>query len=138
MTTRIVLEENAVLPSKVHETDTGYDVTLIRHIKYENGVDFYSTGIRVAPPEGFYFELVPRSSLSKLNYSLANSIGIIDFTYRGEIIVALRKMNDSVPDLELPCRCCQLILRKRYSTQFEVVQTLDDTVRGDGGFGSTN
>ena len=54
----------------------------------------YDSYISVQPPEGYYFEIVPRSSISKLGYILTNSIGIIDPSYRGTLKVVLTKIND--------------------------------------------
>lgn len=130
------LSELAVRPSKSRASDSGYDLTLISIIKQVGDVTFYGTGITVKPPTGFYLDLVPRSSLSKQGYMLANSTGIIDNTYRGEIIVALRKFS-GFKDLELPAKVVQIIPRKRY--HFDVVEAsnIDKTSRNDGGFGST-
>lgn len=130
------LSELAVCPSKSRASDSGYDLTLISVIKQVGDVTFYGTGITVKPPTGFYLDLVPRSSLSKQGYMLANNTGIIDNTYRGEIIVALRKF-DGFKDLELPAKVVQIIPRKRY--HFDVVEAsnTEKTSRNDGGFGST-
>lgn len=128
---------NAVAPTKAHATDSGFDLVLVEKIKEENGVVFYDTGIAVQPPPGYYFELVGRSSISKTGYMLANNIGIIDNDYRGSIKVALVKHNKDMPDLELPIRLVQIIPQiVRDITAMEVTE-LSDTVRGDGGFGST-
>jgi len=128
---------DAPVPSKAHEDDAGFDLSLIQKVKEVNGVSFYDTGIAVAPPEGHHFELVGRSSISKTGYMLANNIGIIDSGYRGSILVALAKVRVDAPDLELPVRLVQLIPRKTINIQGIEVDNLDDTERGDGGFGSS-
>jgi dUTP pyrophosphatase len=130
--------ENAVVPSKAHPEDSGFDLVLVSKIKEENGVAFYDTGIAVAPPEGYYFEVYGRSSISKSGYMLANNVGIIDSTYRGSIRVALIKVNPQAPELELPCRLVQMIPRQFVHLDPVEVESLDDTVRGEGGFGSSN
>lgn len=130
------LSELAVQPSKSRASDSGYDITLTSVIKQVGDVTFYGTGITVKPPTGFYFDLVPRSSLSKQGYMLANNTGIIDSTYRGEIIVALRKF-DGFKDLELPAKVVQIIPRKRYHFDIVAASDLDKTSRDSGGFGST-
>jgi len=132
------IKECAVIPSRAHEDDVGLDLTVIDIIKQDGQVTFYGTGIKIAPPIGFYYEIVPRSSISKTGYMLANSVGIIDPSYRGEIIVALRRVDFSTPNLHLPCKIAQLVLRELYISDINVVDSLDDTIRGDGGFGSTN
>jgi dUTP pyrophosphatase len=130
---------NAVIPNKAHPSDSGWDLTVISLEKTmdEGNVELYNTHIKVKPPAGFYFEVVPRSSISKTGYALANSVGVIDASYRGDVFIALRKLRPDVT-LELPCRIAQLVLRPLIHFESEVVEALDDTVRGSGGFGSSN
>ena len=69
---------------------------------------------------------------------LSNSVGVIDPDYTGRIYIALTKVDDSMPDLELPFTRCQLVLRR--AEFFRMSQTCDvqNTTRGSGGFGSTD
>lgn len=69
---------------------------------------------------------------------LANSVGVIDADYRGDLLIALTKINEKAPDLQLPLKICQLIMRKREEFAMVEVEALDDTERGAGGFGSTD
>lgn len=128
---------DAIAPHKAHVTDSGYDLWLLEKVKEENGMVMYDTGIAVKPPHGFYFELVGRSSISKSGYIMANSVGIIDASYRGSLKVALIKINRDIPDLELPCRLVQLIPRQFVHLEAQEVEELDSTARGEGGFGSS-
>lgn len=64
-----------------------------------NNTILYDTGIKINVKYGYYAEVVPRSSLSKSGYMLANSIGIIDNSYRNNIFVALTKINPDAPDI---------------------------------------
>lgn len=167
-TTQIkILDERANVPTRAHQSDTGYDLKFIDFDKIVGDVIFFKTGISVMPPAGYYFEVVPRSSISKLPLEMANSVGIIDEHYRGEILVPIRithnlmgqeETNTSFPQgivkifgfrpatmqsvaklvLTHKPQLCQMILRKREDTVFEVVDTLSETARGDGGFGSTD
>lgn len=130
---------DAVVPTKAHMSDAGFDVTAIRVLKTEGDVTFYGTGIHVQPPFGYYFQLVPRSSISKTGFSLANSVGIIDAGYQGEIIIALRNNDPYRIDLPLPCRIAQLIPVEIHPMRPVVVDRfLGETERGEGGFGSSN
>ena len=124
-------------PTKSHITDSGYDLTLLRVHKQIGKVFLYDTGIKVQPPQGYYFDLVPRSSIIKSGYMLANSVGIIDSDYRGNIYVPLIKIDETMPDLTLPNRLVQLIPRKVIHFEMEQVEIFEETERGDGGFGST-
>lgn len=131
---------NAILPTRAHDDDVGYDLTLVELAKtFDNGVQLYDTGLQILPPEGFYVEIVPRSSMSRSYHMLANSVGIIDPGYRGNVLVALRKTNPLAPDLKLPNTIVQAIVRKRETPRFVVeVDELPSSARGDGGFGSTD
>jgi len=75
--------------------------------------------------------------MPKTGYCLANDIGIIDRSYIGPIIAAIRKFDRSAKDLELPARIVQIIPRQIINPQIIYVDDLDDTTRGSGGFGST-
>lgn len=129
--------EDAVFPSKTRASDSGYDLTLISVWKKYGDVVLYDTGIRVTPPFGYYFDLVPRSSISKTGYMLANGIGVIDRTYTGSIKVPLIKVDKSQPDIELPSKLVQIIPRPIIHCQAVLVDELEETERGEGGFGST-
>ncbi len=131
------LEEGALPPFKKRISDSGFDLHLIKLIKREGDLYFFDTGVRISPPPGFYFDLVPRSSIYKSGFILANSVGIIDMTYRGTIKVPLIKINKRAPEPSLPWRAVQLIPRRFYPLEMIEVKELDSTLRGEGGFGST-
>jgi deoxyuridine 5'-triphosphate nucleotidohydrolase len=130
--------EDAVPPFKKRASDSGYDLTLVDKVKEAGRVEFFTTGVKVRPAYGWYFDLVPRSSISKTGYVMANSVGVIDRTYTGPILVALMKADPDAPAIELPARIVQLVPRPIVHTEFEEVDTLDATERGSGGFGSTD
>jgi deoxyuridine 5'-triphosphate nucleotidohydrolase len=133
-------DENAILPSKTRVSDAGYDITIIKEAKkLTDNTTLYDTGIKLDIPNGYYVEIVPRSSISKSGYILANSVGIIDQSYRGNILVALTKTCPTAADIELPFRCCQMIIRKQiYGKIIECPEDFNETSRNEGGFGSTN
>lgn len=134
-------DKNAILPSKSNISDVGYDLTIIKEIKKNNtNTVMYDTGIKIKLDYGYYAEIVPRSSLSKSGYMLSNSIGIIDNSYRGNLYIPLTKVELDAPDLELPFKCCQLIIREQiHINMIEVAEDIiDNTTRDNGGFGSTN
>lgn len=134
-------DENAVIPAKAFEEDAGYDLTIIKKLKdFNSRTSLYDTGIKIEIDEGYYTEIVPRSSISKSGYILANNIGIIDNHYRGNLMIALTKIADDAPEIQLPFKCCQLIVRKQiFSNLIEVVENdFSETKRNEGGFGSTS
>ncbi len=132
-------DPRAVLPSKARASDAGYDLTIISEAKrFNKKTVLYDTGIKIKLPHAMYAEVVPRSSLSKSGYMLANSIGIIDNSYRGNIYIALCKVDEDAPDIELPFRCCQLIFRQQvFVDVVENKSLVLQTARGESGFGST-
>ncbi len=130
---------SAVLPTK-RITDVGYDLTAIDVYKQTTPMTtLYETYVALDIPLGYYVELVPRSSISKTGYMLANSVGVIDPNFSGTIKIPLVKIDPSMPDLELPARVAQLIL-KPYVVSEGYVSKKEKllTDRGDGGFGSTD
>ena len=134
-----IVDDEAVIPGKVRGSDAGYDLTIIKlHKQLTPKTALYDTGIQLSIPAHHYVEIVPRSSISKTGYILANNVGIIDSSYTGNIYVALTKVDESMPDIELPCRICQLLLKKQYFMNFNQMDQIEGTSRGEGGFGSTN
>ena len=70
---------------------------------------------------------------------MANSVGIIDPSYTGTICIALVKIDPFMPDLVLPFKCCQMIIRKQIHVNIkELKYDFDKTIRNDGGYGSTD
>jgi deoxyuridine 5'-triphosphate nucleotidohydrolase len=131
------LDPSAALPSKVRISDSGYDLLLIAERKRVGQVVLYGTGLAIEPPSGWYFDVVARSSLIKTGYIVANSVGVIDRAYRGEILVPLLKIDPSAPDLELPARAVQLVPRPIVHFAVLDAAALSTTERGALGFGSS-
>ncbi len=103
-------DPKAVIPTKAHPTDAGFDMTLINKVWTKGIYSMYDTGIIVIPSRGTYTQIVGRSSIYKSGHSLANAIGIIDPTYRGTLRVILRKDDPEADDIILPvqltpCNC---------------------------------
>jgi dUTP pyrophosphatase len=107
---------------------------------YPGETKLIPTGIRVALPAGTALMLLPRSGLgAKKGIVLGNLVGLIDSDYRGEIqIAAWNRKLDGAPYTVLPGeRVAQAILVPVLPIEFEVVESLDETERGEGGFGSS-
>lgn len=106
---------NAVIPSKKYASDAGYDLTIIKEVKkISKKTTIYDTGIQISTPPGFYTKIYARSSIVKSGYMITNNCGIIDSNYHGNIYIALTKIDDELPDLQLPFRCAQLILEVQH------------------------
>jgi dUTP pyrophosphatase len=132
-------DPQAVVPTKGTQYSVGYDLTAISvYKKLSDKTTLYDTGIIVQPPPGYYTEILPRSSITKTGYILSNSVGTIDSDYRGRLLIALTRVDEGFPELTLPFTKCQLVLRRHEDYTIRQVDSLTDTERGSGGFGSTD
>ena len=143
MTTLKILRRlpEAVLPTRGHASDAGLDLTAVSVEMIRPGVFAFDTGISIQTDPGYYCEVVPRSSIIKTDFMLANSVGIIDPDYRGPIRVILRYLGEGEGAFEagglVGNRIAQLIVRRVEPVDVVEVTSLDETPRGAGGFGST-
>jgi dUTP pyrophosphatase len=141
----------AKIPTRTHPSDTGYDLYAdkVEYTDCPHQLTVY-TGIAVQPEPGYYVEVYPRSSVGKKFIQLANSVGIIDETYTGQIILKFNMIPDSIDfgrnvlwyppaaSIKVGEKIAQMVVRKRIDADFIEVSYLDNTVRGEGGFGSTD
>ena len=134
---------DAIIPTRAHPTDIGLDLVAIRVHKIINqDVIMYDTGLAATAPNGYYMEIIPRSSISKTGWMLANSLGVIDPDYTGNLYIVMVRVVPSAEELPLPpFTLCQLVLRKaEYATVTEVSEVdllYHHSERGVGGFGSS-
>jgi dUTP pyrophosphatase len=97
-----------------------------------------ATGLAFALPIGFEAQVRPRSGLAlRQGLTVINSPGTIDCDYRGEVKVLIANLGDSSVTIEPGQRIAQLIIAPVVQAHFQVADELEDTARGDGGFGST-
>jgi dUTP pyrophosphatase len=131
------LHQDAVIPSYAKAGDAGLDITAISETwNKEETLVTYGTGLSIEIPEGHVGLLFPRSSVSKTTLNLANSVGVIDSGYRGEVMLKFRYLEQG--DIyDVNDRVAQLIVLPYPSIEIEEVSELSDTERGTGGFGST-
>lgn len=141
------LSPDADVPKIANLGDAGADMTAISKSYDEHGNVVYGTGISMEIPKGYVGLIFPRSSVSKKTVSLANSVGVIDSTYRGEITFKFKptpffSMN-TVPyflgdeQYEIGDRIGQIIILPYPEIEYEEVDELSDTERGTEGWGST-
>jgi len=96
------------------------------------------TGLRIALPPGYEAQVRPRSGLAlKHGLTLPNSPGTIDADYRGEIRVILQNLGQETYTVRRGDRIAQMVIAPVVTAQWELVDALDDTLRGEGGFGHT-
>lgn len=132
---------NLPLPSYETEASAGMDLraAITEPIIVEPGArHLIPTGIRIALPVGTEAQVRPRSGLAiRQGISMVNSPGTIDADYRGEIQVILINHGQEAVTIERGDRIAQLVIAPVLRAQWEQVDTLDETVRGEGGFGHT-
>ena len=148
------LHTDAVIPTKANCSDAGYDLTAIDDgIVDASGFIQYRTGLAVCADIGYHLEVFPRSSITKYDLSLANTIGLIDNGYRGEILLRFKiasraaksPMSNTIytsQDGELRVykkgdKIGQIVVKKTEDAIFNLVDDLNESDRGSGGFGST-
>ena len=129
---------NAIIPKRGSKYAVGYDLHAIA--KYEifpNKQAIIGTGLAFSIPLGYYGRVAPRSGMSWKKHSDVGA-GVIDPDYRGEVKVILRNLSSTEPILiNEGDRVAQLILEKCSTPDIVEVESLEDTMRGEGGFGST-
>jgi len=130
---------DAKLPFLSHHGDAGYDLFANESVKILPGsIALVATGIKLAVPLGFECQVRPKSGLA-LNHgiTLLNTPGTIDAGYRGEVKVILINLGKAPFLVEKGKKIAQLVFNKIESVDFKLVEGLDETKRGEGGFGST-
>lgn len=130
-----LLTKTAKLPTRATDGSAGFDV-YVDQIQREKDHEVLFLGFASSIPEGFAALLMPRSGLgSRYGWGLRNTIGLIDSDYRGEWMIKA----DYAPGLNIKegDRIAQFILVPVSTPDLEVVAKLDNTYRGEGGFGST-
>lgn len=133
------LSADAKLPVKGSSSAACFDVYATSVELDENRVVTYGLGFSTEIPEGWRGVVVPRSNISKHPWVLANSMGIIDSDYRGEWMVKYRCVSNFIEAVPYSAgdRIAQIYFEKNTDVQFVEVESLDESERGAGGFGST-
>ena len=134
------LAPHAVIPTYANPGDAGLDLTAIDFYR-NNDYKFveYGTGLSVEIPEGYVGLIFPRSSISKTSHSLANSVGVIDSGYTGEILVRMRyDENNEDREYIVGDKIAQLVVVPAPKVVLVEARELTNTQRGDQGFGSSD
>lgn len=134
------LNENATLPTYGSEFAAGADLynldTPVTVNPHETVL--VHTGLSVEIPEGYAGLIYARSGLaSKRGLAPANKVGVVDADYRGEVMVALHNHSEIPATVDAHERIAQLVVTPFLKVEYELADELSDTVRGEGGFGST-
>ncbi len=146
------LDSNAVLPTYAKHGDAGMDLTATSKSYDEHGNVVYGTGLAFEIPNGYVGLLFPRSSNTKKDLILGNSVGVVDSGYRGEVVFKFKALDthymqdgkltflkkDFMQEYNLGDRIGQIIIMPYPQIEFNLVDELSTTDRGVDGFGSTD
>ena len=135
-----LISSNGKVPSQKHASDIGYDISSSNDVTLKsNEVTLVNTGIAINLPQQCAGFVLPRSGLStKHKITLINSPGLIDPGYTGELLVPLMNYGDKDYSIKAGDRIAQLVLVNTHGVDFKVVDSLPETDRSSGGFGSTD
>jgi dUTP pyrophosphatase len=128
------LHPNAVIPKYAHEGDAGMDIYALSMEIRDKYVE-YKTGLAFEIPENYVMLIFPRSSISDKDLILKNCVGVLDSGYRGELKLRFKKDGETIYNVGE--KIGQLIILPYPAVEFEEVKELSESVRGEGGFGST-
>lgn len=138
---KIVNKSNNPLPAYATTGSAGMDLraNIDQDITIEPlGRTIVPTGIYIQLPEGYEAQIRPRSGLAaKSGITVLNTPGTIDSDYRGEICAILVNLSDKAFTIHFGDRICQMVIARHEKAIFSEVDSLDDTERGEGGFGHT-
>lgn len=133
--------ENAKIPTYGTEFSAGADIYALLDEAVTiapNETVMIKTGLQMEIPENYVGLIYPRSGISvKRGLAPANKVGVIDSDYRGEVMVALHNHSTENQTVEPFERIAQLVIAPYIQASFEEVSSLEESVRGEGGFGST-
>ena len=135
------LDKNAIIPKYGSEYAAGFDLYScnLEEIEIEpQETILIKTGIAMEIPSGYAGFIYARSGLaSKKGLAPANKVGVVDSDYRGEVMVALHNHSKEKQIINPQERIAQMVIAPYVKVDFNEVDSLNDTIRGEGGFGST-
>jgi dUTP pyrophosphatase len=145
MKTKTILLRNAkeIYNGKFYQTSgaAGFDLRYIGNepiVIHSRENKLVPTGLQMEIPDGFYLAIHPRSGLAvKHNITLGNAVGVVDSDFRGEIQAIIYNAGNNDFVINEGDRIAQAVLMKHEKVKFDFVDELDETERGEGGFGST-
>ena len=133
------LHPDAHVPTKGSIWSAGYDLySTEEETLFSKETKLIGTGWAIEIPDGYFGAIFARSGLAiKEGLRPANCVGVIDSDYRGEVKVGLHNDSKEIRKIEKGERIAQLVIMPCKFVSLEIVDELEDTTRGEGGFGST-
>ena len=134
---KIMLDAGARMPERAHKEDAGLDLySREEQIILPGESAVFDTGVHVELPEGTFGKLESKSGLN-VKYSVVSCGGVIDCGYTGSIAVKLYNLGDKPYMVRKGQKIVQMIIQPYLAPELEIVDRLEETERGEGGFGST-
>ena len=136
MKIKVVIDPGAIMPTRAHKDDAGLDLYATEDaVVFRDGSHTFDTGVHVAIPQGYVGFLKSKSGLN-VNNGIQSS-GVIDAGYTGSIRVKLYNHSNRMVKIKRGQKISQLVILPIITPELELVDDLEDTERGDGGFGSS-
>lgn len=131
------LSEHATLPAFAHDTDAGMDLCTTERIELAPGESVaFPTGLAFAIPDGYVGLIWDKSGIA-IKRNVKTKAGVIDAGYRGEVMVGAYNIGTETQVFEAGDKVAQMLIQKVEQPSLVEVEELDETARGEGGFGST-
>lgn len=135
-TVNVTLDPGAIMPTRAHELDAGYDLHAMNDaVVFGNDSETFNTGVHIAIPAGYVGMVKSKSGLN-VNHGITSE-GVIDSGYTGSIRVKLYNHSEQPVYIKKGQKISQLVILPIFTPELELVNSLEDTDRGNGGFGST-
>ncbi len=134
----VVMDKEIPLPRYMTPGAAGMDLFAAESVSLAPGeIKLISTGIKVAVPVGYELQIRPRSGLATNGVAIVNSPGTVDSDYRGEVKVCLINLGKTTFEIKKGDRIAQAVVSPVVQVKIKRVEYLDETLRGEGGFGHT-
>lgn len=133
---KVVLDKDAILPTRAHELDAGYDLYSKESVVIKTGDSYtFDTGVHMEIPKGYVGDVKSKSGLM-VHHGITTD-GTVDSGYTGSIRVKLFNHGKKEVFIVKGQKIAQLVIKAIITPELQVVDQLEDTDRGEGGFGST-
>lgn len=134
---KVKLEPGAIMPTRAHSTDAGLDLYAKETKSISPGWgEVFDTGVHIELPRGYYGKIESKSGLNVKN-GIVSCGGVIDEGYTGSIAVKLYNLGDRLHLFRAGDKIAQLVIQQYAAPELELADELEETERGDNGFGST-
>ncbi len=130
------LNPEAKIPKHAHEGDACMDIYSISKEEKEKFIE-YGTGLAFEFPKDYAMLVFPRSSVTKKDLILKNSVGVLDSSYRGELKLRFYKTTNEAEVYDIGEKIGQIMLIPLPEIEIQETEEIENSSRGDGGFGST-